>query len=51
LNISVACAVTIYEAFRQKSLAQQYAQPIPAFEQDRQAVAKSWELYHNNNSL
>jgi tRNA (guanosine-2'-O-)-methyltransferase len=51
LNISVACAVTIYEAFRQKSLAQQYAQPIPAFEQDRQAVAKSWELYNNNNSL
>ena len=44
LNISVACAVTIYEAFRQKSLAQHYVQPNPAFEQDWQAVAKSWEL-------
>jgi tRNA (guanosine-2'-O-)-methyltransferase len=44
LNISVACAVTIYEAFRQKSLAHHYVQPNPAFEQDWQAVAKSWEL-------
>jgi len=44
LNISVACAVTIYEAFRQKSLAHQYVQPNPAFEQDWQAVAKNWEL-------
>ena len=44
LNISVACAVTIYEAFRQKSLAHHYVQPSPAFEQDWQAVAKSWEL-------
>jgi len=44
LNISVACAVTIYEAFRQKSLAHHYVQPNPAFEQDWQAVAKSWDL-------
>jgi tRNA (guanosine-2'-O-)-methyltransferase len=51
LNISVACAVTIYEAYRQKFLAHQYAQPIPAFEQDRQAVAKSWELCYDNKSL
>jgi tRNA (guanosine-2'-O-)-methyltransferase len=51
LNISVACAVTIYEAYRQKFLAHQYAQPIPAFEQDRQAVAKSWELFYDNKSL
>ena len=27
LNISVACAVTLYEAFRQKSLAGHYNQP------------------------
>ena len=27
LNISVACAVTLYEAFRQKSIAGQYNQP------------------------
>jgi tRNA (guanosine-2'-O-)-methyltransferase len=51
LNISVACAVTIYEAYRQKFLAHQYAQPIPAFEQDRQAVAKTWELCYDNKSL
>jgi tRNA (guanosine-2'-O-)-methyltransferase len=44
LNISVACAVTIYEAFRQKSLAHHYVQPNPAFEQDWQTVAKNWEL-------
>jgi tRNA (guanosine-2'-O-)-methyltransferase len=44
LNISVACAVTIYEAFRQKMIALQYTKPNPAFEQDRLAVAKSWEL-------
>jgi tRNA (guanosine-2'-O-)-methyltransferase len=44
LNISVACAVTIYEAYRQKFLAHHYVQPNPAFEQDWQAVAKSWEL-------
>jgi len=31
LNISVACAVTLYEAFRQKQVAGQYAQPgLPA---------------------
>ena len=44
LNISVACAVTIYEAYRQKSLAHHYVQSNPAFEQDWQAVAKNWEL-------
>jgi tRNA (guanosine-2'-O-)-methyltransferase len=27
LNISVACAVTLYEAYRQKSLAGHYDQP------------------------
>jgi tRNA (guanosine-2'-O-)-methyltransferase len=27
LNISVACAVTLYEAFRQKQVAGQYTQP------------------------
>lgn len=44
LNISVACAVTIYEAFRQKTLAQHFTQPNPAFEQQRTFVADSWGL-------
>jgi len=33
LNISVACAVTIYEAFRQKTLAGHYAHPTLPMEQ------------------
>ena len=44
LNISVACAVTIYEAFRQKSLANQYNQPNAAADAIRNAVASSWGL-------
>lgn len=44
LNISVACAVTIYEAFRQKSQAQHFTQINPAFEQDRKSVSDSWGL-------
>lgn len=44
LNISVACAVTIYEAYRQKTLANQY-QPgrsaeMPAYQQ----TSKDWGL-------
>lgn len=46
LNISVACAVSIYEAFRQKNLAGHYAQPsLPA---ERQAgLMKQWGFYDN----
>lgn len=41
LNISVACAVTIYEAFRQKYLAGHYAQPrLP--EDQYQRLWKQW---------
>ena len=36
LNISVACAVTLYEAFRQKSLAGHYSQPsLPLEKRDQ----------------
>jgi len=39
----VACAVTLYEAFRQKSLAGHYDQP--RFEHEmKQGLLKEWEL-------
>lgn len=44
LNISVACAVTIYEAFRQKTQANHFTQINPAFEQERKSVSDSWAL-------
>jgi len=44
LNISVACAVTIYEAFRQKSLANHYNHPNSKSDVIRKEVAKSWGL-------
>lgn len=41
LNISVACAVSIYEAYRQKNVAGQYAQPsLP--EQRRNELLNEW---------
>ena len=41
LNISVACAVTLYEAFRQKNAAGHYAQPgLP--EAKYRQLAKEW---------
>ncbi|NCI46012.1 TrmH family RNA methyltransferase [Sediminibacterium soli] len=47
LNISVACAVSIYEALRQKTLAGQYAAPsLP--EQKRETLMKEWGLNENN---
>jgi len=44
LNISVACAVTIYEAFRQKQISNHYNQVNPAFQSYRKGVADSWGL-------
>jgi len=44
LNISVACAVTIYEAFRQKTQANHFTQINSAFEQERKSVSDSWGL-------
>lgn len=43
LNISVACAVTVYEAFRQKTSAGHYQTPhLP--ETYRQELIRSWDL-------
>jgi tRNA (guanosine-2'-O-)-methyltransferase len=48
LNISVACAVTLYEAFRQKAAAGQYdAQKLAATEYD--LLSKQWGMFHENN--
>jgi tRNA (guanosine-2'-O-)-methyltransferase len=43
LNISVACAVTLYEAFRQKNLKGHYTQPRMGQEQLRQ-LYKDWKI-------
>jgi tRNA (guanosine-2'-O-)-methyltransferase len=44
LNISVACAVTIYEAFRQKKLAGHYdSARLPESEQAK--LFKDWKMY------
>jgi tRNA (guanosine-2'-O-)-methyltransferase len=44
LNISVACAVTIYEAFRQKKLAGHYdSERLPEMEQAK--LFKDWKMY------
>lgn len=43
LNISVACAVTLYEAYRQKSLAGHYASPhLPAGYRDE--LMRQWKM-------
>ncbi len=43
LNISVACAVTLYEAFRQKSLNGHYDSPkLP--DSDRKALEEKWRV-------
>jgi tRNA (guanosine-2'-O-)-methyltransferase len=41
LNISVACAVTLYEAFRQKRNAGHYSEPMLALEQ-RTTLRQEW---------
>ncbi|MBU6176414.1 MAG: hypothetical protein RL555_761 [Bacteroidota bacterium] len=43
LNISVACAVTLYEAFRQKEKAGHY-QGHPQEVEERHRLSKEWEL-------
>ncbi len=44
LNISVACAVTLYEAYRQKKLAGHYNQPRLA-EKTLNTLKKNWNMY------
>lgn len=47
LNISVACAVSLYEAFRQKSMAGHYDQPrLP--EADFASLSKEWGIINEN---
>lgn len=44
LNISVACAVTLYEAYRQKSIARHYERP--KFDsQNLKDLKKHWRMY------
>lgn len=47
LNISVACAVSLYEAFRQKQIAGQYAQPQLSTEAYT-ALSQEWGLYNDS---
>lgn len=47
LNISVACAVTIYEAFRQKNIAGHYNQSSMGAAQ-RGALMSEWGLYEDD---
>jgi tRNA (guanosine-2'-O-)-methyltransferase len=48
LNISVACAVSVYEAFRQKTAAGHYdSQKLSGTE--FQALSQQWGLYHEEN--
>jgi tRNA (guanosine-2'-O-)-methyltransferase len=48
LNISVACAVTLYEAYRQKSVAGHYDQPKLNREQYKE-LYNQWGLYDKNH--
>jgi tRNA (guanosine-2'-O-)-methyltransferase len=46
LNISVACAVTVYEAYRQKTIAGHYIQQQIGAEQYR-SLSNQWGLYED----
>jgi tRNA (guanosine-2'-O-)-methyltransferase len=50
LNISVACAVTLYEAYRQKNLAGHYNDQKMADEQLK-GLLNTWGLYDDPSSL
>lgn len=45
LNISVACAVSLYEAFRQRTLAGFYDGTPQLAPDDWKALAKQWKMY------
>lgn len=50
LNISVACAITLYEALRQKTIAGHYAQPhLPQPYRDH--LMKHWQLEIDSSQL
>ncbi|HEU0111734.1 MAG TPA: RNA methyltransferase [Flavisolibacter sp.] len=48
LNISVACAVSLYEAFRQKQVAGHYSQKKLS-KKEFEFISKQWGLNHENN--
>ncbi|MCW3073644.1 MAG: methyltransferase [Flaviaesturariibacter sp.] len=48
LNVSVACAVSLYEGYRQKSAAGHYDQPQLS-ETEIQVVAKNWGINYEND--
>ncbi len=48
LNISVACAVSLYEAFRQKQMAGHYQQQSLS-ETDHASLKKQWGLYNEKS--
>lgn len=48
LNISVACAVSIYEAFRQRTVAGQYKEPSLPTER-REGLMQEWGLRKGDN--
>lgn len=45
LNISVACAVSLYEAFRQRKNAGYYQGNTDMPEMEQQALARRWKIY------
>lgn len=44
LNISVACAVSIYEAFRQKNIANHYQNNFEQFKHEKELLINKWEI-------
>jgi tRNA (guanosine-2'-O-)-methyltransferase len=49
LNISVACAITLYEAFRQRQIAGYYSGTSRLPKEQWQALSEKWGLYSNSN--
>jgi tRNA (guanosine-2'-O-)-methyltransferase len=47
LNISVACAVSLYEAFRQKNNAGHYTQPSYT-KKENEVLLQKWGMHHEN---
>jgi tRNA (guanosine-2'-O-)-methyltransferase len=50
LNISVACAITLYEAFRQRNLAGFYDGTPSLPEAQWNSIAKEWRMYDTTTS-
>jgi tRNA (guanosine-2'-O-)-methyltransferase len=48
LNISVACAVSVYEAYRQRELKGYYNGEARISSEERAELSKKWKLYREN---